>query len=105
MQVVPGTVQESTAACAGAPQPMVLVGVTDDSGSLTLSGTWTVRATGATGSFTAYDDPLLGWVADLGPLPDTLSGGASSPLDIVLTAVDPSGNNWSVGTTVTIQDC
>jgi hypothetical protein len=105
VQVVPGTVRESTAACAGSPQPTILVGVSDDSGSLTLSGSWTVRATGATGTFTGRNDPLLGWVVDLGPFPDTLGGGASSPLDIVLTAVDPSGNHWSVGTTATIQDC
>jgi hypothetical protein len=48
---------------------------------------------------------LLGWYGDLGGIPDTLSGGATSPLDIVLTAVDPTGNRWSVGTTITLADC
>ena len=70
-----------------------------------LTGRWTVRATGATGTFSFRDDPLLGWQGDLGGVPDTLSGGASSPFDLVLTAVDPSGNRWSVGTTATLEDC
>jgi hypothetical protein len=105
VQVVPGTVGEATGECAGTDQALVLVDVSDDSGSLELTGRWTVRATGATGTFTMAPDVLFGWSGTLGGLPDSLSAGATSPLDIVLTAVDPSGNRWSVGTTVTAQDC
>jgi hypothetical protein len=43
----------------------------------------------------------LGW---LGPIPDAIGGG-SAPLDVVLTAIDPTGNSWSVGTTVTLRNC
>ena len=81
------------------------VDVTDDSDAVTLSGRWTVRGTGVSGMvpfssgriFGAY----LGW---LGPIPDAIGGG-SAPLDVVLTAIDPTGNSWSVGTTVTLRNC
>jgi hypothetical protein len=82
-----------------------VVDVSDDSGSMTLTGRWTVRDTGATGAFTFRPDAFAGWTGDLSAIPDTLSGGSSSPLDIVLTAVDASGNRWSIGTTATVQDC
>jgi hypothetical protein len=105
VQVLPSTIREATGACAGSDQGVVYVDVSDDSGSLTLTGRWTVRSTGATGTITFRRDPLFGWSGTFGGVPDTLSGGASSPFDIVLTAVDPSGNRWSVGTTTTVADC
>jgi DNA-directed RNA polymerase specialized sigma24 family protein len=105
VQVEPRTLREATGACSGADHAVVLVEVTDDSGAMSLAGRWTARTTGATGTFALHDDPLLGWTGDLGGIPDTLTGGATSPLDIVLTATDSSGNRWSVGTTITLQDC